>query len=478
MEWNTGEIFRGPLKIQENLLKKIIKENENTSYGKRNSFSKIDSINAFQERVPIIEYSSIEEEINLIKEGEENILTRDPIVYFATTSGTTSQSKFIPLTEKRYPDFIYENQFWFGYAIKQANEALSGKILYFTGNKEEGVTEEGIPYGPISGFVASKQKKRLKDKVATSNRVLEAKDFNEKMEIMADETLSQDIRTIAFSYPIEIILFHKYLKETKGIEKLKDIWPNLSLVGCFKKSLEDSQLENILGKGVCIQDHGIRASEGTISIGYSGKGRAGIPAIQQTFLEFLEEDSKDSNSVKLINELEENKRYNVLLTTFDGLYRYNIKDIVKVVGRKGKLPLLDFEGRSNTLDINGEHSPYYQIEVAVKKAQKDSGIQFEDYTVFPNKENLVPYYEIVLGGEETSPEKTRDFLEEFDNNMKSNVSSYKRMRNEWSRLDFPKATLIHSEKYDNLNKERIIREGQPKHIHVSENLKLKDRLLQ
>ena len=67
MEWNTGEIFRGPLKIQENLLKKIIKENENTSYGKRNSFSKIDSINAFQERVPIIEYSSIEEEINLIK---------------------------------------------------------------------------------------------------------------------------------------------------------------------------------------------------------------------------------------------------------------------------------------------------------------------------------------------------------------------------------------------------------------------------
>jgi phenylacetate-coenzyme A ligase PaaK-like adenylate-forming protein len=65
-----------------------------------------------------------------------NVLTIDPVEYFATSSGTTDKPKFIPITKQRYKDFIYEQILWTLNATRHNPklfiDMIRGKILYFT----------------------------------------------------------------------------------------------------------------------------------------------------------------------------------------------------------------------------------------------------------------------------------------------------------------------------------------------------------
>ncbi|MFW5977077.1 MAG: GH3 family domain-containing protein, partial [Candidatus Nanoarchaeia archaeon] len=75
-----------PFLIQKKLLLEILNKNKNTVYGKKYHFKKISSIKEFQEKIPIIEYEDILPYIRRCRNGEQNILCKNKIIYFATTS--------------------------------------------------------------------------------------------------------------------------------------------------------------------------------------------------------------------------------------------------------------------------------------------------------------------------------------------------------------------------------------------------------
>ena len=84
---------KNPLKMQNKVLMKILKHNKHTKYGKKFKFKKIKSIEDFQKKVPVISYDNIKNEIESMKAGKENILVKDKVLFFATSSGTTGNSK-------------------------------------------------------------------------------------------------------------------------------------------------------------------------------------------------------------------------------------------------------------------------------------------------------------------------------------------------------------------------------------------------
>ena len=81
-----------PQVIQEKILKKYLKDNRNTKYGKKYKFSKIKSVHEFQKHVPIVEYDDIKHYIDDIKFGKKNVLSYEDPLFFEETTGTNNIS--------------------------------------------------------------------------------------------------------------------------------------------------------------------------------------------------------------------------------------------------------------------------------------------------------------------------------------------------------------------------------------------------
>jgi len=494
-----------PLKSQKKILKKIIKRNKNTEYGKKYSFSKIKTIEDFQKQVPIIKYNDISEDIEEIKKGKQNIFTRDKVVYFASTSGTTSKIKLIPVTKQRIKNYNKEFALWAVYVLKDYVKIANGKTLYFAGPYFEGKTKGKIPYGSISGYLPFKSPWYVKKKISNPINVYNEMNFNKKIKKMAIHALQENITQIAFTAPIEAILFLDYIKEnkTKLIKIIKkknskraeylsknddfkaiNIWPNIGLVSCFRSKTNEMYIDTLMkkiGKKIEIRDPGINASEGRISIGISKDGISGVFPLNTTFFEFID-FNKEKKEIITVDKLKLNRKYKVIITTQEGLYRYDMGDVVKVTSFFKKIPEIKFFTRENYLNIAGELAYEDEIVKALKKSFTEENFKIKYYTVIPYLKDLSkkPRYEILLDLEENKTEKEIIKLKEkIDLNLKETINDYKQMREEFGRMDMPVISILEKNSYDEFNKKRVVGSGNPKPINIHpeqnfrENFKIK-----
>ena len=88
-----------PIRTQEKQFKYLINRAKRTSFGLDHNFDEITSYKDFVKNVPVREYEGIRPYIERVKKGEGNILWPGKPIYFALTSGTTSGSKYIPITK-------------------------------------------------------------------------------------------------------------------------------------------------------------------------------------------------------------------------------------------------------------------------------------------------------------------------------------------------------------------------------------------
>ena len=105
-----------PFESQDKVFKGLIDQAKNTKFGKDHKFGKIKSYHDFKKHVPVRDYEGLKDYIELIKNGDEDVLWKGTPLYFAKTSGTTSGAKYIPITKESMP-----------YQISAAKEAL---LLY------------------------------------------------------------------------------------------------------------------------------------------------------------------------------------------------------------------------------------------------------------------------------------------------------------------------------------------------------------
>ena len=82
------------------LLMRIVRDNENTEYGKKYGFSEIRSVEDYKKKVPFSKYDDYAEAIERMTRGEENLITAYPIIHYAKTSGSVDNPKNIPLSDR------------------------------------------------------------------------------------------------------------------------------------------------------------------------------------------------------------------------------------------------------------------------------------------------------------------------------------------------------------------------------------------
>src|SRR5262249_42687712 len=84
---------------QENILKYLVKSGKVTEFGKEARLSEVSNYEDYKQAVPIRDYELLKPYIERIKDGKHNILWKGQPIYFAKTSGTTSGTKYIPITK-------------------------------------------------------------------------------------------------------------------------------------------------------------------------------------------------------------------------------------------------------------------------------------------------------------------------------------------------------------------------------------------
>ena len=160
------------------------------------------------------------------------------------------------------------------------------------------------------------------------------------------------------------------------------------------------------------------------------------------------------------------------MTTQEGLYRYDLKDVVKVVGFLGKLPVVKFVSRDKFLNVTEEHAPEGEIVRGVEKALKEMKLKIRAFTVVPHVvKNKKPCYEILLESlGKIDKIKGVELLKNIDYNWQKFILTYAETRNEFGRMDSPILSIVKKGEYDKADSEVLIKRGQAKPILVTEDL--------
>ena len=141
---------------------------------------------------------------------------------------------------------------------------------------------------------------------------------------------------------------------------LARLWPKLTTVNCWlggHAPFYIRQLEPYLAKGagrLPLRDPGFSASEGFFGVPMGAETAEGVLHVRGAFMEFVPEGETPERTL-LAHELEVGGRYELIVSTGGGLWRYAMRDVVEVTGHYRATPLVRFLHKAgNILSITGE----------------------------------------------------------------------------------------------------------------------------
>lgn len=405
-----------PVETQNYWFEKLIKESQNTNFGVDYSFSKISSISDFQKNVPVQNYETLKPYIEKIKSGQDNILWPNKPLYFAKTSGTTSGTKYIPITKESMPFHIEgAKSALLHYIYKRKNpNFINGKMIFLQGSP---VLENnnGIMTGRLSGISAHFVPKYLQYNRMPSWKTNCIEDWETKVDKIVEETVDKNMTLISGIPPWLVMYFERLIaKSGKSISK---IFPNLQLLvtgGVNYKPYED-KINELIGKKLdIIQTY--PASEGFIAFQDDVDHEGLLLMLNHgIFYEFIpSEDIGKSKPRRLtLEQVELNTDYAILLTTNAGLWAYEIGDLVRFIS-KDPYKILVTGRTKHFTSAFGEHVISFEVEEAIKETMEVTGCIVQEFTLAPqvNPAEGLPYHEWFI-----EFEKPPINIDEFESNL-------------------------------------------------------------
>ncbi len=383
---------------QDKTLENLIGRARNTAFGKDHGFDAVKNAVDYRKAVPIRGYEHFRPYIDRIIEGEKDVLWPGLPNFFAKTSGTTSGTKFIPMTRESTPHHVNTaRNSVFNYIVETGNnDFLNGKMLYLSGSPE--LTEtNGIKTGRLSGIVNHQVPNYLQGNKMPSYKVNCISEWERKVEAIIHETHKQDVRLIG-GIPPWVQMYYEGLLDFTGKSTIKEVFPNLSLFvyGGVNYEPYRATLEELVG-GQIDSIETFPASEGFFAFqdlfpheGLLLNCNAGM------YFEFvpLEEIDNDQPSRLSLLEVETGKNYALIVSSNAGLWSYNIGDTVEFVSLDP--PRIIVSGRiKHFISAFGEHVIGKEVEQAIITATESLNLQINEFTVAPqvNPDKGLPYHE-------------------------------------------------------------------------------------
>ncbi len=390
--------MRFPGQAQESVFQNLMAKAADTSFGKDHGLKEVKTHADFIRRVPIRDYEGLKDYVALVKEGKPDILWPGKPVYFAKTSGTTSGAKYIPITKDSIPNHIQgARDALLNYVYHTGKAGFLDKKLIFLSGSPVLDSVGGIHTGRLSGIVNHHVPGYLRSNQLPGYQTNCIEDWEEKLEKIIDETLSQPMGLISGIPPWVQMYFDRIQARTGKL--IKDVFPDFSVFVYggvnfepYRKKLYDSIGKKVPGIELFPASEGFFAfqdlpeSEGLLLLLQAG-----------VFYEFVpvEEYFSESPTRLSIEEVELGKNYALIINSNAGLWGYSIGDTVKFVSKKPYR--LVVTGRiKHFISAFGEHVIGEEVEKALQRTlEYHPEVSVSEFTVAPqvNPEEGLPHHE-------------------------------------------------------------------------------------
>ncbi|MEM7548095.1 MAG: GH3 auxin-responsive promoter family protein [Bacteroidota bacterium] len=482
------ELFlKYPLEVQEELLKKLIQEAQNTEYGKKYHFSELDSTQKFKERVPIVSYEELFPYIEKLLKGNQNVLWPSDIKWFAKSSGTTNaKSKFIPVSTEALDDChykggkdlvsIYVNNY-------PETQLFSGKSLAIGGSHQQNPHDSNLNsyYGDVSAVIMKNLPLWAQFVRTPSLEIALMDEWEEKIEKMAEATMNENVTTIQ-GVPTWMIILLNRITEKKRASNILEVWPELELFvhGAVAFGPYRELFKELIPSPKMRYMETYNASEGFFGIQDQKDSDEMLLmldyGIYYEFIPFEEVNSENPTSVSL-GDVEIGKNYAVVITTNAGLWRYKIGDTVKFTS---KFPFrIKISGRTkHFINAFGEEVIVENAEKAIEIACKRTHAVVENFTAAPRYfgENSKGTHEWII---EFSRKPNNDafFNDLLDQELQKINSDYEAKRYKDLALSKPVVHVVERGTFYNWMKKRGKLGGQNKVPRLSNSREYLDDIL-
>ncbi|MGC1243329.1 MAG: GH3 auxin-responsive promoter family protein [Chryseosolibacter sp.] len=412
-----------PFRFQERIFQGLIKQAKSTRFGNDHDFAMIRNYDDFRKNVPVRDYEDLKGYIHEVVKGQPDILWSGKPTYLAKTSGTTSGTKYIPITSDSIPNHIHGARNALLSYVHETGRAsfLDGGLIFLSGSPE---LEEkgGIKTGRLSGIVNHHVPGYLRSNQRPAYQTNCIEDWEEKLEKIIDETIGQDM-TLISGIPPWVQMYFDRIQMRTG-KKIKDVFPNFSMFVYGGVNFEPyrAKLFETIGKKIdSIETY--PASEGFIAY-QDSQHEEGLLLLLNSgiFFEFIpaEEFFNEKPTRLNIEEVVLGKNYALVINSNAGLWGYSIGDTIKFVSKNPYRILVT--GRiKHFISAFGEHVIGEEVEQAMKRTMKKfPGVELIEFTVAPmvTVAEGLPHHEWLIEFGKP-PARLEDFSVELDNQLRS-----------------------------------------------------------
>ena len=450
-----------PRAAQDQVLQRIVSHNAATVFGADHRFNLIAGFEDYRRAVPVQTYEDLRDAIERQEATGEQCLTAEQPVYYNQTSGTVAEPKNIPLTKGGLAR-IQRLQRLAAYALSRRTAALGGKVFVVSGAAHEGTMAAGTPYGSASGLLYASQGRLLRRRYVLPASVSDIADYDARYLAMAILGAADGaVTTMATANPSTFIRLMDVLNssaeevleavatgklpaacnvpgradqprlradpkravalgrrlEASGKLTYADIWSDLRAVVTWTGGscgLAVERLGPMLTPDCPVFELGYLASEVSGTVNIDPIEGSCVATLQDNFFEFAERDAWEAAAEEsdrglhtcTLADLDTGSDYYVIVTTADGLYRYDMNDIVRVTGWVNSTPVLSFvqKGKGVT-SITGEKLYEFQVMSAVTAATAELGTAAPFFVMLADPEQAVYTLHVELA--HTQPDALR-----------------------------------------------------------------------
>jgi len=505
-------------KAQADVLRRTLTAAKDTVYGKEHHFDEIlaaktpeELFSLYQKNVKINDYEDLRPYVERHKNGEADILFPGKPKLYATTSGTTKEPKWIPITEQYYQD-VYKkmNQIWFYTLIMSKPKVFYGPCVSIVGKAIEGAAPDGTVFGSASGIMQRDIPEFMKSVYTAPADVFHIEDYKARYYALMRMGIERDTHLVLTANPSTLVemqtnvneFFNDYcddiehgtvskkfpipdniraamiaytkpnpqraaelrkLKERYGTVLPKHYWPNLQVVNVwfcgntriYYEKIRDSYPPDCVFHEFCYVSTECKAGlvlksniEDTTVFGH------------MNYFEFIHESDIENPNPKIyqLYEVKEGQRYCMLVTTSAGLYRYNMNDLLEITGFHNQFPTIKFIQKVNgTISLTGEKLHERQFIEAVHETEKKTGKIAPFFVGFadPQKSNYKFYYE--FSDQSISITEAEEFTAYLDRCLQEYNPEYREKRAS-NRVKPPETALLGPESFERF-KEACINRG-------------------
>ena len=516
---------RNPKVAAERTLRDILTISRDTVYGKEHHFDRIlsatnadDLFRLYRQYVPANDsFETLRPYVERHKHGEENILFPGKPEMYATTSGTTAEPKWIPMTRKYLKDVYGKmTHIWIWNFICHRSRIFGGHLFTTVGKELEGYAPDGTIYGAVSGVLVRDVPSIIKKHYTAPAAVMSIDDYAARnytlmrlalqhrdltlwatanpstiLELLRAlnenaEEMIEDIEhgTLSWNFDISEYIreeLHAYMSpQPERAEELRQLlkehgklmpkhfWPWLQLLSTWKcgntKIYMEKYMDQFDWSKTFYQELGYIATECRFGFSLDDTNESVLfPHFH--YYEFVEESELDKpyKHYLQIHELEKGKRYCAYVTTYSGLFRYNMNDLVEVGGKFYNTPTVHMVSKVNGIvSMTGEKLYEPQFIDAVHKTEELMGVKTKFFVGFADvrESRYHFYYEFV--DENIDQETADEFTKVVDRKLQEINNEYESKRASF-RLKEPQAHILISNAYAHFKTSSLrdgLRDGQ------------------